>query len=276
MNTDRRTAVAALTAAGLLWGTTVPLSKVALEWLPPGWLALVRFTVAAAVLLGVARFRVRAACRPAVLATGALGYGGTVLVQNLAITRTSVSHAALLIGAAPVMVAIIAAVWHRSVARPAAWAGFAVSLAGVGLIAGGGGGGATLGGDGLVLLSVLLSAGFTVSQARLLRGQDPVAVTAVQFAAAALVALPVALVSGGVSAAPTRARCWPPRGWRWAAPCCPSPCSPSGSARCPLRWPGRSSTWSPWSGRWPASRSSATRSGPPSSWVVRPSWAGSA
>ena len=80
------------------WGTTVPLSKVALEWLPPGWLALVRFTVAAAVLLGVARFRVRAACRPAVLATGALGYGGTVLVQNLAITRTSVSDAALLIG----------------------------------------------------------------------------------------------------------------------------------------------------------------------------------
>ena len=202
MNTDRRTAIAALTAAGLLWGTTVPLSKVALEWLPPGWLALVRFTVAAAVLLGVARFRIRAACRPAVLATGALGYGGTVLVQNLAITRTSVSHAALLIGAAPVMVAIIAAVWHRSVARPAAWAGFAVSLAGVGFIAGGGGGGATLGGDGLVLLSVLLSAGFTVGQARLLRGQDPVAVTAVQFAAAALIALPVALVSGGIPAAP--------------------------------------------------------------------------
>ncbi len=202
MNTDRRTALAALTAAGLLWGTTVPLSKVALEWLPPGWLALVRFTVAAAVLLGVARFRVRAVCRPAVLATGALGYGGTVLVQNLAITRTSVSHAALLIGAAPVMVAIIAAVWHRSVARPAAWAGFAVSLAGVALVAGGGGGGATMGGDGLVLLSVLLSAGFTVSQGRLLRGQDPIAVTAVQFAAAALVALPVALLSGRIPAAP--------------------------------------------------------------------------
>jgi O-acetylserine/cysteine efflux transporter len=202
MNTGRRTAVAALTAAGLLWGTTVPLSKVALEWLPPGWLALVRFTVAAAVLLGVARFRVRAACRPAVLATGALGYGGTVLVQNLAITRTSVSHAALLIGAAPVMVAIIAAVWHRSVARPAAWAGFAVSLGGVALVAGGGGGGATVSGDGLVLLSVLLSAGFTVSQGRLLRGQDPIAMTAVQFAAAALVALPVALLSGRIPAAP--------------------------------------------------------------------------
>ena len=31
MNFDRRRALAALTAAGLLWGTTVPLSKVALE-----------------------------------------------------------------------------------------------------------------------------------------------------------------------------------------------------------------------------------------------------
>ena len=40
MNTNRRRAVAALTAAGLLWGTTVPLSKLALQWLPPGWLAL--------------------------------------------------------------------------------------------------------------------------------------------------------------------------------------------------------------------------------------------
>ena len=30
MNTNRRHAVAALIAAGLLWGTTVPLSKLAL------------------------------------------------------------------------------------------------------------------------------------------------------------------------------------------------------------------------------------------------------
>ena len=38
MNTNRRHAVAALVAAGLLWGSTVPLSKLALEWLAPGWL----------------------------------------------------------------------------------------------------------------------------------------------------------------------------------------------------------------------------------------------
>ena len=203
MNTNRRRAVAALTAAGLLWGTTVPLSKLALEWLPPGWLTFARFGLAAAILLAVARRRgVRAACTPALLASGAFGYGGSVVVQNAGITRTSVTHAALLIGAVPVMVAVVAALWRRTVARPVAWAGFALSLAGVGLITGGRGGGATAVGDGLVLASLMLSAVFTVAQEGLLRGRDPVAVTAVQFLGAALAALPFAAVTEGVPATP--------------------------------------------------------------------------
>src|SRR6201987_31526 len=157
MNTNRRHAVAALIAAGLLWGTTVPLTKLALEWLPPGWLPVVRFGLAAAVglaalLITGQRTALRRAFTPAVLAAGALGYGGSVMVQKAGITRTSVTHAAPLIGAGPVLVAITAAVGHRTVARPVAWFGFAVSLGGVGLVtAGGGGGGATLAGDGLVL-----------------------------------------------------------------------------------------------------------------------------
>jgi O-acetylserine/cysteine efflux transporter len=211
MNTNRRHAVAALIAAGLLWGTTVPLTKLALEWLAPGWLSAVRFGLAAAVLLAVARRRghgtaLRKAFTPAVLAAGALGYGGSVVVQNAGISRTSVTHAALLIGAVPVLVAIIAAVWHRTVARPVAWFGFAVSLGGVALVtAGSGGDGATLAGDGLVLVSLLLSATVTVAQARLLTGRDPVAVTAVQFLGAALGSLPVAVVTEGRPAAPAGA-----------------------------------------------------------------------
>ena len=111
------------------------------------------------------------------LIAGAFGYGGSVMVQNAGIGRTSVTHAALLIGAVPVLVAIIAAVWYRAVARPVAWFGFAVSLGGVGLVTtGSGGGGATLAGDGLVLASLLLSATVTVAQGRLLAGRDPIAV----------------------------------------------------------------------------------------------------
>jgi O-acetylserine/cysteine efflux transporter len=205
MNTNRRSGIAALTAAGLLWGTTVPMSKLALEWLPPGWLTVMRFGVAAAILLVAARPGLRAVCRPAVLASGAIGYGGSVLLQNAGVLRTSVSHAALLIGVTPMLVAIIAALWLRSVARPLAWAGFGLSLAGVGLVARGGGGGASLGGDGLVLMSLVLSATFTVAQTRLLRGRDPIAVTAVQFLAAALATAPFAAITEGMPAAPSGA-----------------------------------------------------------------------
>jgi O-acetylserine/cysteine efflux transporter len=202
MNLDRRRAAAALAAAGLLWGTTVPLSKLALGWLPPGWLTFARFGLAAAVLLTAARRRLRGVWTLPVLASGAVGYGGSVVIQNAGITRTSVSHAALLVGAAPVLVAVVAALWHHTVARPVAWAGFAVSLAGVGLVAGGHGGGATAAGDGLVLASLLLSATFTVAQVRLLRDRDPIAVTAVQFLGAALAVLPFSVITEGMPSAP--------------------------------------------------------------------------
>ncbi|HKD87618.1 MAG TPA: DMT family transporter [Streptosporangiaceae bacterium] len=195
MSSNRRLIFPALIAAGVLWGTTVPLSKVALGWMPPAWLAFARFALAAAILMVVSRSRLRAACSPAILVTGGLGYGGSVLLQNLGIERTSVTHAALLIGATPVLVAIIAATLRHSVARPVAWVGFGMSLAGVGFIASGQGSGSTLGGDGLVLAAQFVSASFTVSQARLLRGRDPLAVTALQLMSAAVLVLPVALTT---------------------------------------------------------------------------------
>jgi hypothetical protein len=60
-------------------------------------------------------------------------------------------------------------------------------------------------GDGLVLVSLLLSATVTVAQARLLTGRDPVAVTAVQFLGATLGSLPVAALTEGAPAAPASA-----------------------------------------------------------------------
>jgi drug/metabolite transporter (DMT)-like permease len=206
MNTNRTRATAALAAAGVAWGASVPLSKVALDWLAPGWLTVARFGVAAIVLLlAVPRPALRAAFTPGVVVAGALGYGGSVLLQNAGLERTSVTHAALLIGAVPVLVAIIAALWQHAVARPVAWAGFALSLAGVGAITGGHAGGTSRAGDALVLASALLSATVTVAQGRLLPGRDPVAVTAAQFVGAALFALPLTVATEPLPAVPAGA-----------------------------------------------------------------------
>ena len=203
MDTNRTRAVAALATAGVAWGASVPLSKVALGWLGPGWLTAVRFGLAAFVLLAfVPRAKLRAAFSWPVLGWGAFGYGGSVLVQNAGLERTSVTHTALIIGAGPVLVALIAALWRHAVARPVAWAGFALSLAGVGFITGGHAGGASAADDVLVLAATLLSAMMTVAQGDLLADRDPVAVSAIQFAGAAIVTLPFALITGGVPAAP--------------------------------------------------------------------------
>lgn len=204
MRTNRTSAVIALAAAGVAWGASVPLSKVALTWLGPGWLATGRFAIAAIVLFAfVGRHKLRAAFSLPVLAWGAVGYGGSVLVQNAGVAATSVTHAALLIGTGPILIAVIAAIWQHAVARPVAWAGFGLSLAGVAAIAGGQGGGATGRGDVLVLAATLIAAAMTVAQGNLLNGRDPVAVTAIQFAGAAVATLPFALGTQGIPAAPS-------------------------------------------------------------------------
>ena len=202
MNSKHRSAIFALAAAGTLWGLNVPLTKLALGWLAPGWLTVVRFAVAAPLLALVGRRGLRDALTPQVLASGAIGFGAVILLQNSGIEHTSVSHAAVVIGAAPVLVALIAAGLGQTTTRPLTWAGYGVSLAGIAFVAGAGGGGATAHGDLLVLASVILSAAFVAIQPRLLEGRDAAAVTAVQFAGGAFVALPVAMLTEGVPHAP--------------------------------------------------------------------------
>jgi O-acetylserine/cysteine efflux transporter len=195
-------ALVALIASGLMWGTTIPMTKIALEWLGPSWLTVARFAFAALLLAFFTRGRLREACTPSVFVWGAAGYGIAVVAQNAGVVRTSVSHAALLVGSLPVLVALIAlAMGERQ--SVITWTGFAVALAGVAFFAAAGGGSASLVGDGLVMFSLVLAAAFVVAQPRLLAGRDPVAVTAVQFAAAALNAAPAAALLDRPPAAPS-------------------------------------------------------------------------
>ncbi|MGZ4609173.1 MAG: DMT family transporter [Actinomycetes bacterium] len=199
----RRLPYVALAAAGTLWGTTVPLTKGAVEWAGPAWLTALRFALAAPLLALVARRGLRAAVTPGVVVGGAAGYGLVILLQNAGIARTSATHAAILVGAMPAMVALLCAVRGRAPVRPAAGAGFGAALLGVALVAHGGEGSGDRAGDGLVLASLVVAAVFTVIQPRLLRGQDVVAVTAVQLASAAIASTVVAALLEGGPAAPS-------------------------------------------------------------------------
>ena len=200
MSVDRRNALAALAAAGAIWGLTVPMSKVALGWLDPLWLAVARFGMAAPVLALFARGHLRGALARGPILWGVVFYGGVVGLQNIGVHMTSVSHGALILGAVPAFVAVVALASGRGSAGPLAWTGFAIAVGGVVLVAGAGGASSPLG-DGLVLLSGAISALYVVAQPSVLNGRDPAAVTAVQMAAGAIVVLPFALLFEGVPSA---------------------------------------------------------------------------
>jgi O-acetylserine/cysteine efflux transporter len=192
---ERSRALIALTLAGSTWGLTLPLSAVALQSMAPAWLACLRFGLAALVLGAVApRSNLRAALRAPILGWGVLGYAGVIMLQGEGIEHTSVSHAAVLGGIVPALVVLIPMV--RGARRPsrAVALGLLGAVGGVALVAGGGGH-SSLDGDGLVLLAGVFSAVYIVAQPRWLAGRTPVAVTAVQMAAAAIVALPLALLN---------------------------------------------------------------------------------
>jgi len=191
-----RAAMLSLLAAGSLWGITVALSKLALGWLDPSTLTAMRFLVAMPVLALIGRRGLRSAFTLRVFLSGTVGYGAQMLIQNIGIEHTSVSHGAIIVGALPVVVALVMAALGRGSSRPALWVGYGVALLGVVLVARGGGGGASTLGDTLVLASVILSGAFMALQPGILRGQDAAAVTAVQFLGGAAVSAPLALMHG--------------------------------------------------------------------------------
>ena len=224
---SNRTAILALAAAGLLWGLTVPLSKVALEWLGPGWLTVRGSPRPPRCSLWSARHGLRDAFVPRVVAAGALGFGAVTVLQNAGIERTSVSHAALVVGAAPVLVALIAAGLGRrrrgrSPGAATRWRCSASRLSRVP-------GAAADRGRRSARARVGRGVGdLHRRSARLLAGRDPAAVTAVQFAAAAVFATPVAVLRRARRRRRRRRpRCAPSRRSPLTGPCCRSGSSPS-------------------------------------------------
>src|SRR3954463_1115365 len=170
MTTDRRNALAALAAAGLIWGLTVPMSKVAMGWLDPLWLTAARFAVAAPVLAFAARGSLRAAMTWRVAGWGVLFYAAVVGIQNVGVHMTSVSHGALICGSVPAFVALVALASGRGSAGPVAWSGFGIAGLGVLLGAGAGGGASRVGGGRRVVADRRRAGAAGRVHLRLLRG----------------------------------------------------------------------------------------------------------
>jgi drug/metabolite transporter (DMT)-like permease len=118
------------------------------------------------------------------LTASLLGIPVQYMLQFYALSLTTVSHAALMVGTMPVFLAIGATIFTHERLGRTGWLALAGSTCGVTLITLSGGhphamqGGPSLKGDLLVVVSLMLSLGWILLNRHLMQGHSPVVVTA--------------------------------------------------------------------------------------------------
>lgn len=178
-------AFAALAAAGCLWGTGFLFGKIALEEMSVGHMVLYRFLFACLGLLPVAfRYRVVPRREDSVLflVAAAMYVPIQFLVEFQGLARTTVSHASLMVGALPLLLALGAVIFTNERLDRTGWLLLGASTVGAALIvikahanpsegAAGAAGvvrGPTLIGDVLVLISMFAGAAWVLITQRLM------------------------------------------------------------------------------------------------------------
>jgi drug/metabolite transporter (DMT)-like permease len=111
------------------------------------------------------------------------------------LSRTSVANAALISAAAPVLIAMMGALFGEERVAPTHWLGAVLSLAGIYIVVGQGVhvGGATWVGDLMMAAAVCCWAIYTLGSRTLMQRHSPVAVTGLSMAIGTLLYVPVVL-----------------------------------------------------------------------------------
>jgi len=176
---------AACAVASCFWGCGFFFGKIALAEMSFAHMVLYRFLFAIVVLLPLLVTHRPGLNRKewGLLAVASfLGVPLQFLIQFYALSITTVSHAALMVGTMPVILAVGAALYAHERMDRVGWIAMAGSTCGAGLIALSGGrhaaDGATLAGDMLVVVSLLIALFWILLNKQLVERHSPVVVTA--------------------------------------------------------------------------------------------------
>jgi drug/metabolite transporter (DMT)-like permease len=170
--------------ASAFWGGGFFFGKIALAEMSFAHMVLYRFLFAIVVLsplLVTHRPRLNGREWGLLLVASFLGVPLQFLIQFYALSITTVSHAALMVGTMPVILAVGAAAFAHERMDRVGWVALAGSTCGAGLIAFGGGkhgaGGASLEGDLLVVVSLLIALFWILLNKKLMGRNSHVVVT---------------------------------------------------------------------------------------------------
>lgn len=188
----------------LVWGANYSVMKRAFADVPPLAFNAMRMSIASAVFLVAIRVARRRTTPipPAIRSVfhtpdaltrrdrwdlvwlGLVGHFGYQFCFATGVARTHASNAALILGATPVAVALLAAALGHDRVRLLHWLGAAVSALGVYFVVGRGAafGGSTLHGDLLMVVALICWAAYTLGSARIMARHSPLYVTGVTLA----------------------------------------------------------------------------------------------
>jgi drug/metabolite transporter (DMT)-like permease len=176
---------AACAVASCFWGCGFFFGKIALEEMSFAHMVLYRFLFAMPMLLPLLVTHHPGLNRKEwglLVVASFFGVPLQFLIQFYALSITTVSHAALMVGTMPVILAVGAAVFAHERMDLVGWMALAGSTCGAGLIALGAGshakGGATLAGDLLVVVSLLIALSWILINKELMARHSHVVVTA--------------------------------------------------------------------------------------------------
>jgi drug/metabolite transporter (DMT)-like permease len=152
-------------AAVAIWGASPSATAIAGRGIPAELIAGLRTVLAGVILLPLfARFRDTFPAgwhaRSELIVGAVFGFAIYPLVLSIGVLKTSVTHASIILAAAPIFTGLLTFLITRQWPKPLWWIGSAVALGGVAILmawrgVSNGGNSATLWGDTLVLVSVL-------------------------------------------------------------------------------------------------------------------------
>lgn len=169
--------------ASSLWGCGFFFGKIALDEMSVGHMVLYRFLFAVVGLVPLMvthppRFNRRE--WGVLLVASFLGVPVQFLLQFYGLSLTTVSHASLMVGTMPVLLAVGAAVWAHERMDVVGWLAIAGSTSGAALIAlghHGADGGSSLVGDLLVVLSLVIALFWILANKQLMERHSAIPVT---------------------------------------------------------------------------------------------------
>lgn len=184
----------------IMWGLSIPITKLGLETIPPLMFTAMRFLVAVPLLLilSAGQLRVPRQAIPSIIALGVMGITLGNVAQTFGVQGTSASVGTIVSATIPIFIVIFAAMrLKQSVARRH-WAGLLAAFGGIALVAVGSGSGVddlsktTVAGVAWMLVSAVAIAFYYIWSAELTEKYGTLPVAAWNALAGLVAILPLA------------------------------------------------------------------------------------